>query len=212
MKKKHVIPLFFVLIIILAAVLAAVITSIKPEIGECKSFFCDVKVLSLKTNIRVSNETENIGNIRGKVIRFLTDPLTMYNNEGTKIAYGSDEYHLIAQDSHMIFVNDRPSVEMVGKINLLSDSYDIYDTHGQKIATAKFNMFNTYGSIVSTDGKLWADYHSNLLRFDYDVRITYDCKLDNVTVLMMMASFYSDRTADLSSSSSSNSNSNSNSN
>ena len=196
MKSKHI---FLLCLVLILTFVLAVVTSVKPEIGECESYFCDVKVFTLKTNIDIKKGTENIANVHGNLIRFLRDPLSMYDNDGTKIAYGDDEYHFITQDSHMIYVNGQPTIEMVGKFNIFGDSYDIYDTNGQIIATAKFNMLNSYGSIVGTDESLWADYHSNFFRLDYDVRITDKCKIDETSVLMMMASFFSDRTADSSS-------------
>ena len=206
-QRRRALPIYPILLILLitSVIFFAIVTSFKPDIGDCTTYFCDVKVLTLKTNINVKQGTEKVANIRGKVIKFVTDPLTMYDNDGNQIAYGADEYHFIAQDSHMILVNNQPTVEMVGKFSIFGDKYDIYNMDGQIIAKAEFNMLNSYGTIVGSNGTLWADYHSNFYRRDYDVRIKDECKLDDTTILMMMASFYSDRSAD-SSSNSSNSN------
>lgn len=204
MKKRRIKQICFILIIIIVLVAIGIITSIKPNIGNNTEYFCDVKFFTLKTNIKIKKGSETIASIRGKVIRFFTDPLTMYDNEDNKIAYAGDDYHIIAQDSHVILVNNQLVAEMVGKFSFFGDKYDIYDMNGQKIATAEFNMFNSYGSIVGTDKTLWADYHSNFYRLDYNVRIKDECKLDDTTILMMMASFYSDRAADSQSSSNSN--------
>ena len=95
---------------------------------------------------------------------------------------------------------------MVGKFSIFGNKYDIYNSDGQLIAKASFNMLNTYGTIVGTDGRLWADYHSNIFRLDYTVRIKDECLIDDTSLLMMMASFYSDWAADSSSNSTSNSN------
>ena len=194
MKKRRVLPIYLILLIIL--IILAIVTSIKPNIGESTLYFCDVKVFSLKTNINIKKGEENIANIRGKAIRFVTDPLMMYDNEENKIAYGADDYHFIAQDSHSILVNNQPTVEMVGKFSIFGDKYDIYNMDGQIIATANFNILNSYGTITGTDGTLWADYQSNFYRFDYNVRIKDECEIDDNTILLMMASFYSDRATD----------------
>ena len=202
MKKRLIINIILIFLII--SILLAIITSINPDIGEYRSYFCDVKIFTLKTNINIKKDNKPIASIRGKVIRLFTDPLTMYDNDEKQIAYGGDEYHFIAQDSHMIFVNDEPTVEMVGKFSIFGDKYDIYNMNGEKIATAKFDMFNSYGTIIGTDETLWADYCSNIFRYDYTVRIKDECKLDDNTILLMMASFYSDRAVDSSSTSNSN--------
>ena len=204
MKKR---TIFIYLIVIAILVIIGIITSIKPDIGNNTEYFCNVKVFTLKTNIKIEKESKAISSIRGKVVRFFTDPLTMYDNDDNQIAYAGDDYHLIAQDSHVILVNNQLSAEMVGKISIFGDKYDIYDANGNLVAKAKFNMFNSYGTISGTDGKLWADYHSNFYRFDYNVRIKDECKFDDTTILMMMASFYSDRAADSKSNSSSKSHS-----
>ena len=52
--------------------------------------------------------------------------------------------------------------------------------------------------IAEIDGKLWTVYSSVFFRNDYTVRITDDSQLDQYTILMLMASFYSDRNADTS--------------
>lgn len=196
MKKRHILIYLIPIIIILLSVILAIITSFKPDIGENTSYFCDVKVFTFKTDISVNKDDVKIASIKGKVIRFITDPLTMYDNNGTTIAYGGDEYHFINQDSHTIFINDQPTYEMVGNFNVFGDSYDIYDMNGILIANAEFNMLHSYGTIKGTDGTLWADYHSNFFRFDYDVRIKDECLIDDTSILMMMASFYSDKAAD----------------
>lgn len=197
-----------VAVVIVINVILAIVTSIKPDIGECRNINCDVKVFSLSTKIEATDEDGNmLGMVKGKVIRFFTDPLAMYDSSDNKIAYGSDEYHIISQDSHTIYVGNIPVYEMTGKFNMFGDTYDIYDMSGNKIAVAKFNMFNTYGTITSVDDVLWADYYSNLYRFDFKIRVKEECPIDDTALIMIMSSFYSDRSAD-----SSNSGSRSNSN
>ena len=203
MKNRKILIYLILIFIFILSVILAITTSFKPDIGKNTSYFCDVKLLTLKTNINIKKADDTIASIRGRVIRFLTDPLTMYDNNGNIIAYGADEYHFIAQDSHVIFVNNQPTYEMVGKFTLFGDKYDIYDLNGQLIAKADFNILNSYGTIIGTDGTLWADYHSNFFRFDYTVRIKDECLIDDTSILMMMASFYSDRAADSSSKSNS---------
>ena len=196
MIKRHPIVTFIICFILLIGIILGVATAKAPDIGESKMYFCDVKVFTLRTNITVTQNDEPIANIRGSVLRFFTDPLSMYDSEGNKIAYGADEYHFINQDSHAIFVNNALTIEMVGKFSIFGDKYDIYDRDGQLIAKANFNALNSYGTIIGTDGTLWADYYSFFYRLDYKVRITEACKIDDTSVLMMMASFYSDRSAD----------------
>ena len=203
MKKRQILNYLIPIIIIVMFVSLAIITAYKPDIGSNTSYFCDVKAISLKTNISIKKNDDTIASIQGKVLRFFTDPLTMYDNNGKQIAYGSDEYHFVTQDSHSVIVNDKLTYEMVGKFSLFGNKYDIYDSNGQLIATAKFNALHSYGTIEGTDGTLFADYHSNIFRKDYDVRVKDSCQIDETSLLMIMASFYSDKAADTTSNSTS---------
>ncbi len=205
MKKRHPIVFFILGFFLVIGIALAIFSAKAPDIGESKTYFCDVKVFTLRTNITVKHEDKDIASIRGNVFRFLTDPLSMYDTNGNKIGYGADEYHFINQDSHAIIMNGELTVEMTGKFSLFGDKYDIYNKDGELIATARFNPINTYGSIIGTDGSLWADYYSFFYRLDYKVRVTEACKIDDNSVLLMMASFFSDRKADSNSSSHSNS-------
>jgi len=95
-----------------------------------------------------------------------------------------------------IFVNDEVTAEMVGKVELFGEEYDIYNNDGKKVATVEFNGSNTDGEMYDTNGVLIADFNSKLGFYDFDIRITENCKLDEKTVLMIFCSYYSDQSAD----------------
>lgn len=188
--------------------LGGIFISKKSDIGPCTEYQCDVKNLRLSTTIEIDKEDEYFAKVKGNILRFVTDPLTMYDAEEKKIAYAGDAYHFIAQDSHSIYLDDGLSVEMVGLVNFIGDSYDIYNGDSEKIANVTFNFFNTKGEMYDVNGTLIADFHSKILFKDFDVRISEDCTLDEKTVLMIFCSYYSDRAADSAASSSSSSNNN----
>lgn len=202
--RRNIVGIVIATVVVLSIVALFIFSGNKKEIGECTEYKCDVKNLRLATTIEIDKEGESFVEVRGNIFTFVTDPLTMYNLNGDKIAYAGDAYHFIAQDSHSIYVNGEISVEMVGKVNFLGETYDIHNQDGEKIATVSFDYFNTNGEMHDTDGKLIADFNSKLLFNDFDVRITPDCKLDEKTVLMVFCSYYSDQAADSKSSSSSN--------
>ena len=156
----------------------------------------DVKLLRLNTIVYVYKDDNQLGTIKGNIIRFLTDPLTFYDNDGNKIAYAGDVYHLIAQDSHAIVVGEDVTAEMVGRVKLIGEAYDIYNTSGEKIAYAEFGFLNINGKIVDSEGKVIAVYRAQPVTKDFDVYISPECTLDETTIIMICASYYSDHAAD----------------
>ena len=184
---------------ILVNVCLLVFTGNKKDIGAIKTFDCDVKIISLNTNISVSSDNQEVFTISGNVFKIVTDPLKLYDTTGKKIASAGDEYHLISQDSHFI-VTDTEKIEMVGNFNLLGDSYDIY-VDGEKVAHAKFNFLNTYGTLTDADGNLMADYTSRMYFKDYSVQVTEHNFFSDEALNLIFASYFSDQEADSRSSS-----------
>lgn len=173
-----------------------VVSGQQRPIGECTEYQCDVKS-RVYTTISITKEGDYFAQVQGeRVYKSIWDPLTMYDEIGNKVAYADDTYHLIAQNSHSIFVDNEISVEMVGLVDWWGESYDIYNSEGEKIAHAKFNRLNTKGQMHDSEGNLIADSSSKYLFRDYKVRITDRCKLDEKTVHMIFASYYSDQKAD----------------
>lgn len=185
---------------------AFVLLGQKKDIGSCIEYKCDVKNLRLSTTIEIDKEDEKFAKVSGNVFKFVTDPLTMYDLNQNKTAYADDSYHLIAQDSHSIYVDGVFTVEMVGRVKLFGEAYDIYNKDGEKIANVTFNTFNTNGKMYDTNGNLIADFNSKLFFKDFDVRISEECTLDEKTVLMIFCSYYSDQATDAKASSQSSSN------
>lgn len=177
-------------------IIALLLSGQKQDINmNYTQYECDVKNFRLSTTIDIYKENEKFVKVSGDVLRFITDPLTMYDAEGIKTAYADDSYHFISQDSHSIFVNGKMTVEMVGLTSLFGEEYNIYDK-SEKVANVKFNAFNTNGEMYDVDGNLIADFNSNYIANDFSVRITEECKLDEKTVLMIFCSYYSDQKAD----------------
>lgn len=166
------------------------------SIDNYEQYDCDVKNLRLSTDIHISSNDQKIGKVSGNIFRFVEDPLTMTDSDGNKLAYAGDDYHLIAQDSHAIIVDDTVTAEMVGLFEIFGEKYDIYDTEGNKIAHANFNSLNTAGELYDADGKLIATYGSFVFFNDFTVKISKECKIDPTTVLMIFCSYYSDQSYD----------------
>ena len=120
----------------------------------------------------------------------------MKDSEGNKLAYAGDDYHFIAQDSHVIISDGVVVAEMVGRFDMFGETYDIYNAAGEKIAKAKFNWADTYGTLYDMSGNLIADYGSFILFNDCDVRISENCEINHNTVLMIFCSYYSDQKYD----------------
>lgn len=202
MKKKNVVRIVVVAVV---ALLVWMFASwfIRPNIGTYTEYKFDVKhFLRAATTIEIEKSGESYAKVQGNIWKFVVDPLTMYDTNGNKLAYAGDEYHLIAQDSHSIFVNDQLAAEMIGRVNLFGETYDIYNSDQQKIARVKVNMFNTKGKLYNADGTVVASYRSFPFCQDFDVRIGEDCEVDEKVVLMIFSSYYSDQKADSQSSNS----------
>ena len=192
-RKSVIVKLIALVLIILIA--SSAIFGRKP-IGEHTEYECDVKNLRLSTDIIISRGGEKISKVTGNIFRLVEEPLTMKDMDGNRMAYAGDDYHFIAQDSHVIIADGVVAAEMVGRFKLFGEKYDIYDSDGNKMATVKFNWWDTSGEMYDPEGKLIADYSSFILFNDFDVRITDDCEIDDTTVLMIFCSYYSDQKYD----------------
>ncbi len=201
--KKDMIRIMIIVGVIAILVGAFVLLGNKKDIGPCTEYKCDVKNLHLATTIDIYKEKEAVAKVKGDIFKFVTDPLTMYDDAEKKLAYAGDEYHFIAQDSHSIFVNGELSAEMVGKFKIFGEKYEIYNKEGQQIANVEFDQLNTNGEMYDMNGKLIADFNSKLFFKDFDIRILEQCEMDENTVIMIFCSYYSDQSADSKSSSSS---------
>lgn len=193
-----------VVLLVIVCIIAFILSGNRKFEGPHIEYQCDVKI-SLSTKINIDKENEEFVKVSGNILKFITDPLTMYDLQEQEIAYAGDEYHLIAQDSHTIFVNGQCTAEMVGLVDLFGESYDIYNPSGEKVAELSINFLNTSGAMYNTEGKVIADFRSKLFFNDFKVRISEECELDDKTVLMIFCSYYSDKAADNNSSTSSSS-------
>lgn len=192
---RNVIIAVFALVVV-GVVLTLLFGGPKKIDGDYTKYNCDVKNLRLNTEIQIKSDGEKVGTVTGNIFTFVTDPLTLKDASGNKVAYAGDEYHFFAQDSHSIFLDDGLAVEMVGQVNLFGETYEIYNSEQVKIAKVSFNMLDTAGEMYDSNGKLIATYSSYPFLNDYTVKISEDCEMDDNVVLMIMASYYSDQAAD----------------
>ena len=205
LSRHKIVCVILILITLIGISIAIILTSTYALIGkDWTEINCDVKLIRLSTTIDIYKDNEKLGFIKGNIIRFLTDPLTYYNADGNKIAYADDTYHLISQDSHAIIVDDVVTCEMVGRVKLLGEKYDIYNTDGDLIAHADFDFMNLYGKIVDKNEKPIVVYKANPILKDYSIYISPDCTIDENTIIMICSSYYSDRSADSKNSNTSN--------
>lgn len=193
MSKKA--TLITIAVFFLTVVLVSLFTG-RKAIGPNTEYECDVKNLRLSTDIVISTGGQKVSQVSGNIFRIVEEPLTMKDSEGNKLAYAGDDYHFIAQDSHVIISDGVVVAEMVGRFDMFGETYDIYNAAGEKIAKAKFNWADTYGTLYDMSGNLIADYGSFILFNDFDVRISENCEINHNTVLMIFCSYYSDQKYD----------------
>ena len=162
---------------------------------EFKSQYnCDVNLISLKVDVDITGT--NKYNITGEIMSAYEDDLMMKNKNGDTVKIADDSYNFISQNNHVIMNGDDVEYVCDGKIKWLADSYDIYDADSNKIAYVKFNIFDTVGVMVDNDGNEIARYDSGYFRYDYVVSIFDNCEIDDESVLMIFASYFSDKRAD----------------
>jgi hypothetical protein len=168
-------------------------TEIKTDTGRI--YKCDYKSLNINTKITTTLDGEEIS-IVGNIFTLLTDPLTVKDSKGNVLGYAGDAYGIISQDDHGIYIGKEFDVNMCGNVDLFGESYKLKDSKGNIIATAKFNMSNTNGSITDTKGNLVATYSSSLFMNDYTVTIYDNNICSDMSILMIVASYVSDYMAD----------------
>lgn len=194
--KRSMLKLVGILVAMLIMIIYALATSVRGDIGPCTVYKCDVPFVTLSTKIDITVKDKNYCTVSGNILRFVEDPLTMWDDEKNELAHAGDDYHFIAQDSHAITVGGTVTAEMVGLVELFGEKYDIYNPEGEQIAYAEFNSWDTIGEIWDMEGNLIADYKSGLYGVDFEVRISDNCKIDEKTILMIFCSYYSDKAAD----------------
>lgn len=92
--KMKVIRIIVVAICLLVGAVV-VLSGEKKDIGPCTEYECDVKNLRLSTTIEIDKENEDFAKVKGNILKFVTDPLTMYDLNENKTAYADDSYHFI---------------------------------------------------------------------------------------------------------------------
>ena len=222
MKKM----LTLVLVIFVLVGLTGCVESI--DTGEpTATYYCNTKLFSFRnTQIIVSKDNksgEKLYQIEGNILRLVTDPINMYQFEGETvnkdivIGNASDTYHLFTQDDHNIYLSGDFVFAMKGKIDILTNKYDIVNYQGENIGFAKFDYFNLTGNLYDINGKLIADYTAAWVEefgfmkdYDYVVKIYDSSFAPEEAILLLFASYNSDKTADRVSSSNSSSSSNNN--
>lgn len=164
-----------------------------PSSRDYTIYECDGKVWSWEsTKIEIVKEDQYFGTIKGNFFNFVTDPLTFYDENDKKIAYAGDTYHFINQNSHGIYVNGKFTCDLVGDFEVFGEEYQIYDFAENLVGKASFSMANLSGKIIDARGNIVAEYTSPYLFRNFTVKIYDTCEIDEHTVLMIFASYYSD--------------------
>lgn len=160
--------------------------------GYARSYDCDYKTLSvMKTVITVPINGKTYS-ISGHVFPIFTDPLTMKNEAGEVVGFAGDNWGIVVQDSHGIYVNGTCELNVKGSFAFWGEKYALYDTKGNQIGTVRSNIYNTACTIKDTKGKLIAKYTSPVYINDYSVYVYENDLCSDEAVLMIFASYVSD--------------------
>lgn len=182
-------------------------------------YYVDVKIWQLEstTKVEIYDQNEELSyTIKGKFWTFLTDPMDVFDQDGTCIGKITDDYNIFRQDDHDIIIEDKVVVEMEGEFDLLGNTY--YLRRDDKIiGTAKFDIVNWTGIISDNNGNVIASYNrasleKDIMLKDFEVKIYDNNVFSDLEVLMIIAAYHSDRMADERASNNSSSSSNNSSN
>ena len=169
--------------------------SINAPTEFAAQYNCDYKLVSMALDVNVVGANTNY-NIHGEILSAYEDNLTMKNSNGDIVKVSADDFNLISQNNHTIMSGNTVEYICDGKIKLFADSYDVYDADSNKIAYVSFNMIDTVGVMTDMNGNEIARYDSAALGYDYVVTIFDGCEMDDESVLMIFASYVSDKRAD----------------
>ena len=194
MKKivTRIIVLTFILCLLTSCGVGSNTTSTPASERDYTIYNCNGRVISFTTKIEIDKEGEYFGTIKGNLFKIVTDPLTFYDVNGNKTAFAGDTYHFINQDSHGIYVNKQFTYDMVGGFEFFGQEYAIYDINEKLVANLKFSPANFEGKLTDHRGNIIAEYTSFVGFKDFTIKIYDSCELDEISVLMIFGSYYSD--------------------
>lgn len=155
------------------------------------SIACDVKLVSLRTNIKCSDEVKEFS-ITGNWLYILTDPMKIKDIEGNVYGQITDRFKLLTNNSHLIVLNDKVEVEMSTKFDLLHDQYELTDADGNDIGSVKFNVLGLNGAWYDAQGKLVATFEQKYLLRDFVVKV-YQEDYDHETIASVFAAYVGDK-------------------
>ena len=196
MKTRTIIAFAASVILIITAVVAALVPISTPDNAKSK-YFCDASVFSITTNVDIKNADGNyLYNVNGEFFSTYEDNLVMQDPIGNVIREMSDKYNLVTQNDHTILDGNGILYSCQGNLNIVNNSYDVFNNQKEQIGYIEFNAWDTYGTLCNMDGEVMAQYNSNIFCVDYVVSVFENCEIDDDSVLMMFASYYSDMRAD----------------
>jgi uncharacterized protein YxjI len=160
-------------------------------------YTCNPRVFALTTNVDIEDANGNhLYNVNGDYFAAIEDNLVMQDMCENIVREMDDEYDFITQNDHTILDGNGVLYSCQGNVNIIGNSYDVFNNKKEHVGDIEFNTWNTYGALKNMDGEIVAQYNSNLLCADYVVSIFENCEIDDASVLMMFASYYSDIRAD----------------
>lgn len=132
--------------------------------------------------------------IEGNILRLWEDPLTLSDSDGNKLGIAGDDYNLLSQDDHYIKVSDNEII-MKGNVSLFGEHYIIIK-NGEEVAFADYNMFDTKGTVKDMEGNVVSRYESIIFIRDFKIAYNENSLLSEEEVLLIHASYYSDKVFD----------------
>jgi len=203
-RRSKMSPMEIVITVFMAAVVVTAAILIFSNSMGCRSggsgksagtngrkYECDYHTISLNTEISTQIDGVEV-TISGNLFKFVTDPLKMTDPSGNVLASADDSYNIISQDDHSIVVDGEFEVCIAGNVDIIGESYDLYDHNGIKVGYAEFSAFGYSGGIYDVNGKVAADYSRAFAMNDYTVTVYDNNICSDKAMLMLVASYVSD--------------------
>ena len=204
-KIRCIITIALIAFVIIGGIISVLIPLSAPQNAKSQ-YYCDARAISIPLDVDVKTMSdETLYNIKGEWFCTFEDNLTMKDSEGNIVREMKDDYNFITQNDHAIVNNDGTLYVMEGKFKFFGDSYKIYNSDKEQVATLECNWAMTSCELRDMQGNLMAEYSTHIFRKDYIISIYDGCTIDEESVLLLFASAESDNRADTASSSSSSS-------
>ena len=187
------IVMFFLIVVVVFIVVSAFDTKADGNTPK-RVYECDYSNFSLNTKFTtVLNDKKVV--ISGNIMKLITDPLKMVDEDGNLIGEVTDSYNFISQDDHTIIVDNKVECVLSGDIAFGGEHYIIYNDDKMEVGKLDSIFSDLRAKITDTDGNIIAVLKRGFFE-DFTIEVYEDDKFSDEAILLMFSAYRSDVLAD----------------